>query len=493
MAIDPSLFGQTVSIPSANSMLNPAPAASSYSSVHSSLSGLPSPTTLSQVPLPSSFTTGTGTGGTGSTGSGTSGSGGPAPVSPYASDVTDADVQAMTSSMTSLQGVYASGDLANLSSVTTSMTSQVVGQTPAIPSGWFSQVGTTSSLTPTMGTPNALSLLSSQQASQSLANQIQGNSSNSQTCGIGASITGAVSQMQNGLTSLYKGASSDFQAVEKTIGSTVSSAASMVMGLISGSSGGSGGSGGTVTKAQVNSTTSSISSAFSTISSEVTSAVKTVVGTVDGMAVSIENQIKLGVANAMNAINGDACFGSLGKQMTGSSLGSVISAQTGINTAKAQAAAQQAQQKQNANICLATAYDYPAATTQNLSDMNSQMSQANSDLTFFTNNLTSAQTTLANYINSIGYQQIKNNQTQSAAALQAYQTAKTQLYASPPYTAYQAANNAANAQSQVVSTLRSLANFMNTKGQLPSNPNGPWYTAANQATNTPGTVNGKLP
>jgi hypothetical protein len=506
MAIDPSLFGQTVSIPSANSMLNPAPAASSYSSVHSSLSGLPDSTTLAQVPLPSSFSTGTGTGGTGGTsGTGSSGTGsGTVAVSPYAPDVTDADVQAMTSSMSSLQGVYASGDLANLSSITTSMTSQVVGQTPTIPSGWLSQVGTTSSLTSTMGTPNALSLLSSQQSSQALANQIQGNTnpSNPQTCGIAASITGAISSVQSGLSSLYQGASSAFQSVEQTIGSTVSSATSMVTNLISsGSSSGSGGSGGSggssslITKAQINSITSDVSSSFSTISTEVTGAISTVVKTVDGMAVSIENQIKLGVANAINSIKSDPCFGSLASLMTGSALGSVLSAQTGLDNAKAAAAAQQAQQKQNANTCASIQYDYPGATSQNTSDIQSQISQCDSDYQWFQSNLVSAQTAFAAAINSAGLPALKNNQNSSAAALTAYQQAKQQLETTPQYTTYQAAQTAATAQSQALAQLTVIQNFMNTKGQLPSNPNGPWYTAANTSANppVPGTVNGTLP
>lgn len=496
MAIDPSLFSQAVSIPSANSMLNPAPSAASYANIHSALSSLPDATTISSIPLPSSFSltsTGTGDGSTGATGT--------TVTSPYASDVTDEDVLSLQASLSTLQGIHSSGDLQNLSSITTSMTSQVVGTSPSIPSAWLSQVGTTSSLTASMGTPNAMSLLSAQQSAQSLANQMQGNTnpSNPQTCGITADITGAIKSVQSGLSTLYQDASAGLKSVEQSIGNTVSSAASMVKGLVtsntSGGTSGSGGSSGTITKSQIQSVVSDVSSAYQTISSEVKSAISTVVGTVDGMAVAIENQIKLGVANAINAIKSDPCFGALASKMTGASLSSVISAQTGLDTAKQQVIDQQAQQAAKSKACAAIAEDYPAATTANLNDLVSQVTQAQADLASLLKLLNAATDALNAQIESTDYQTVKNNQNSSAAAMLAYQQAKTAMQSSSVYTDWQAKSNAYNAQNQVVSTLRSFYSFMLNKGQIPSNPNGPWYTAANTTANppVPGTVTGKLP
>lgn len=232
--------------------------------------------------------------------------------------------------LSNLNAISAGGSLASMDGIVGQMTNQVIGgSVNTVPPSLFSAPGmpaVTSSLTHNIGVPNAMSLLSSAQSSQSLANQMLGNPSNAQQCGIIADITGAIKSAESAIAGLYGAISSEINALEHSIGATVAQFAAAVKAALPTVSI------DPVTGLQVtvpgvpiaSSVLTGIANAISSAYKTITTAMSTVVSAIDAAAVSIENSLKLGVASLMAKLNADPCFGSLAKSMTGPALAAII-------------------------------------------------------------------------------------------------------------------------------------------------------------------------
>lgn len=300
MSIDPSSFSSVLSIPS-NQLLNNPFSGSAFSSIHGALGGLPTSADFSNATIDPS-------------------------VSP-------ATISALSGHLSSLNTISAGGSLASMDGITSQMTNQIVptpGMVNTVPPSLFSAPGMpalTSSMSQNIGVPNAMSLLSTAQSSQSMANQMLGHPPGSpQQCSILADINGVIKTATSALGALYGDISAGINALEHTIAATVSQFAAAVRAALP-----------TVTIDPItglqvtvpgvpiaSGVLTSIASAISTAYSSITSAMSAVVGAIDAAAVAIENQMKLGIAGLMANLNADPCFGALAKTMTGPSLSAVL-------------------------------------------------------------------------------------------------------------------------------------------------------------------------
>lgn len=298
--IDPSSYSSILSLPS-NGLLNNPFSGSAFGSIHSALGNLPSTTDLSN-----------------------------AAIDPSADPSVLANLH---SSLGNLNSIYSGGALSSMDQITSQMTNQVTptaSSVSSMPSALFSMPGvpaTTSTMTSSIGVPNALSMLSSAQSAQATANSIAGTPANGpQTCGIAADITGAVKQVQSAISSIYGSVSSEVNSLEKSIASSVSSFAASVKAALPTTSidpitGLKTTIPGTpISSGVLASIESDISGAYKTVSG----AMSSVVSAVDSTAVSIENQMKLGIATVMAKLHSDPCFSSLAQSMTSPSLSSIV-------------------------------------------------------------------------------------------------------------------------------------------------------------------------
>lgn len=297
--IDPSLFSSVLKLPT-NGLINNPFSGSAFSTIHSAIGGLPSVADLAN-----------------------------AAKDPNMDPTVLAGLQA---NLAGLNTISASGSLASMDGIVGQMTSHVapsVGAINTVPTALFSMPGVTpptSSIAQSIGVPNAMSMLSSAQSSQSLANQMLGNASNAQQCGIIADITGAVKSVESAIGAIYGAVSSEINALEATIGASVSRFAAAVRAALP-----------TVTIDPISglqviipgspiasSVLTEIASDIASAYKSVTGAISTVIGAIDAAAVSIENSIKLGIAGMLAKLNADPCFGTLAKSMTSPALAAVL-------------------------------------------------------------------------------------------------------------------------------------------------------------------------
>jgi hypothetical protein len=451
--IDSSLLGNVLQIPTNGLISNPF-SGSAFGSINSAIGGLPSMADFTTAMQTSASSIGT--------------------------TVTQTDIDNLSASLSSLNGLASSGNLSSMDQITAQMTSHIIpgaGGLSSIPNSLFSYGTVTSSLTTQMGVPNALSMLSSAQNATKVANQLQGGvqGTNHWTCNIAADITGAVHQVQSGISSLYNEVSSGINSLESSINASVTKFANAVKAALP-----SVGPIDPITGLPssipgvpiASSLLKEIHDEITSAESSVTSAIKSVVNTIDAAAVSIENQMKVGIANALHGLKSDPCFGNIATTMMSPALTAVATANTSMSNA-------------SANVALLS-NDVPPATTSQLAEIAKEYGDVSFDTVAITNAQQPYIASLSAWQDSVNYQQVKQAQTQSPEALTAYQALRAQANARSDTQNLQALKALSDSNHAAKNQLKALWDYMKNTGVIASNPNGPWSSVEQV------TIDGKL-
>jgi hypothetical protein len=249
-----------------------------------------------------------------------------------ASGVAAADIAALRGHLSDMLDIHSGGGLQSMDQITAQMTSQVMptlNGVTSIPSQLFSYGTQTSTITQSIGVPNAMSMLSTAQSQNALnarLNAVNPGSAPS-ACAAIQGISDGIHAVQSSLGQLYGSIGSEINALESSIGSAVSNFANAVknalpqVGPIDPITGLPTSIPGVPIASEV---FNDIHSAISSATASVKSAISTVVNVVDSAAIAIENQMKIGIANAMSAIQSDPCFKDIASKMTSPALSSVL-------------------------------------------------------------------------------------------------------------------------------------------------------------------------